>query len=57
MLGNFEILGTVILQKTEAVRVKVVKRKRINIRIFMKPIIWKFELRNLKLIQEGNLFY
>ena len=42
MFLNTEILGTVIVQKTEAVRVNVVKQKRINLWIFMKQIIWKF---------------
>jgi hypothetical protein len=42
MFGKSVILGAVILQNTEVVRVNVVKQKRTNIRIFLKSIIWKF---------------
>ena len=35
-------LRAVIVQKTEAVWVNVVKQKRINIGMFVKSIIWKF---------------
>jgi len=42
LFGKTVILRAVILQKTEAVRVNVVKQKRTNIRIFVKSIIWKF---------------
>jgi hypothetical protein len=42
MFGNTGILRAVILQKTQVVRVNVVMQKRINVRIFEKPIIWNF---------------
>jgi len=41
VFGKTVILRAVILQKTEVVRVNVVKQKRINIRIFVTSIIWK----------------
>jgi len=42
MFGNSVILRTVILQKTKAVRVNLVKQNRINIGIIVKSIILKF---------------
>jgi hypothetical protein len=42
MFGKPRNLRAVILQKTELVRVNVVKQKRINIGIFVKSIVWKF---------------
>ena len=42
MFRKSEIFRALILQKTEVVRVNVVKKNRINIRILVKSIIWKF---------------
>jgi hypothetical protein len=42
MLGKTIILRVVILQKTEEVRVNVVKQNTISTRVFVKSIIWKF---------------
>jgi hypothetical protein len=51
MFGKTVILRAVILQRTEA----VAKQTRINKRIFVKSIIWKFKIGILVLLEDENL--